>query len=456
MVQRQQNMSLWMLAWPVFLEMLLQFMLGTADTLMVSHISDDAVAVIGISTQLFNAVNIFFTAVASGAGILVAQKLGAGKEEDARTVGILGLNVCIGIGLLLSVLLYAGAGPIASWLQLPAELQPLGQSYISIVGGGMVFLAIMTALSSVIRNTGNTRAPMYIGIGMNLIHVAMNYVVIYGAFGFPVLGLEGVAFSTTISRIAACVVMLAIFRSSFSRKMEWKEFRLFERPLFKETLKLSWPLGVNMSTWCFTQLIIFAFVAMIGAKELSTRTYMNTMESFCFMIGFSVALAGQIRIAHLYGSGEGRVAYRNAFQVLWVGMVLVLANALLLCIFGRETIELFTADPEIVAMGVSLLALNLLLQPAKMLNMAIGNALTAVGETRYIMMTGMPSMWIIAVGMSYFLAIGLGWGLSGIYVAMITDEAIRGLAVLIRWRQKKFLASPQPELKPNQAAPSAG
>jgi putative MATE family efflux protein len=438
MTKEQKKMSLWMLAWPIFIEMLLQFLLGTADTLMVSRISDDAVAVIGISTQLFNAINILFMAVASGAGVLVAQKLGAKKEEEARTVGLLGAKICIAVGLALSLFLSLGAAPIARLLQLPEELVPLGTTYMSIVGSGIVFMAAMAVFSSVIRNTGNTRSPMYIAIGMNVIHVLMNYVVIYGAFGFPALGLEGVAYSTTISRFLGATALFVIYRHTFSRKLQWSDFKLFDKPLFRETMKLSWPLAVNMSSWCFTQLIIYALIAMIGASELSARTYMNTLESFCFMIGFSVALAGQIRISHLYGAGEYSAANRCAFQVLWIGLAIVQANAVLLYMYGREAIGIFTSDLSIISLCVSLLALNLLLQPSKMLNMAIGGALTGIGDTRFIMITGTVSLWFVAAGLSYYLGIVQGWGLIGVYIAMISDELLRGVLVLIRWRSMKF------------------
>ncbi|MFC0212156.1 MATE family efflux transporter [Paenibacillus chartarius] len=438
-MNNERKMSLWMLTWPVFLEMFLQFLLGTADTLMVSHISDDAVAVIGISSQLFNAVNILFMAIASGAGILIAQRLGARRPQEARLISIMGAKVSIGIGLALSIVLNLGAGPVAKLLQIPGPLQPLAETYISIVGSGMVFMAAMGAFGTAIRNTGDTRTPMYIALGMNVIHVLFNYVAIFGAFGIPALGLTGVAWSTTISRLLGAAAMLAVYRRSFSPGIQWRDWRLYDRTMFRETLRISWPLGVNMSAWCFTQLVIFAFVAMLGSKELSARTYMNTMESFCFMIGFSIALAGQIRIAHLFGSGEKEKAYRTAYQVMWIGLGLVFVNAFLLYAFGDKAISLFTKDGDIVALGVSLLAVNLLLQPVKMVNMAIGNALTAVGDTRFPMITGTISMWTVAVGCSYYLGIQLGWGLLGIYTAMIADEFLRGVLVGIRWRSRRFM-----------------
>ncbi|WP_438445280.1 MATE family efflux transporter [Gorillibacterium sp. sgz5001074] len=434
-----RKMSLWVLTWPIFLEMFLQFFLGTADTLMVSHISDDAVAVVGISNQLFSAVTILFASIASGAGILVAQRLGARKEGEARIIGIMGLNVSMAIGAVLSLLLYLYAAPVARLLQIEESLVPMASGYISVVGAGMVFLAAMSALGTAVRNTGNTRGPMVISLAMNAFHVGLNYAFIYGAFGFPEWGLAGVAVSTLISRFLGAAALFLLYRKAFMPHIGLRDLRLFDKPLFRETLRISWPLGINMSSWCLTQLVIFSIIAMLGTKELSARTYMNTMESFCFMIGYSIALAGQIRIAHLYGSGDREAAYRCAFQAMWIGLAVVGCNTVLLYAFGKPAFSLFTEDGQIISMGLSLLALNLLLQPAKMLNMALGNALIAVGDTRYIMITGLVSMWLVAAGLSYFLGIRLEWGMYGTYAAMILDEAIRGILVLIRWRSKPFM-----------------
>lgn len=95
--------------------------------------------------------------------------------------------------------------------------------------------------------------------------------------------------------------------------------------------------------------------------------------------------------------------------------------------------------------GVSLLGLNLLLQPGKMLNMALQNALNAVGDTRFTMWISLGSLSVVAGGVSYLLGISLGWGLLGIYVAMIADEYIRGALSLIRWRGQKFLRKAERE-----------
>ncbi|MEK4508662.1 MATE family efflux transporter [Paenibacillus sp. FSL K6-2524] len=451
-LNEDRKFTLWVLAWPVFIELFLQFLLGTVDTLMVSRISDHAVAVVGFSNQMFNALTTLFATVASGAGIVIAQKIGSRREEEARTVAIIAFKVTAVIGLVLSVILIMLPRPIAEILQLPEELLPLAEVYISIVGGGMILTAIMSTLGTAIRNTGNTKGPMYTAVGMNIIHIVMNYCFIFGAFGFPQWGLTGVAISTVISRLIACIVLMIIFLGTFERRIGLKDFSLFDRKLFKEVLVIGWPLGINSASWVFSQLAIFSFLAILGSTELAARTYMNTLESFCFLLGFSLALASQIQIAHLYGAGRTKEAYSSVYRMLRVGLPLVIVNAFILVLFGRHVLGLFTQDHEILSLCASLLWLNLLLQPGKMVNMAIGNALNAVGDTRFTMNISLIFMWVVATGCSYLLGVSLGWGIVAIYVCMISDEYIRAVLSYFRWKDRKYLRLRDEDMSRNNSS----
>jgi len=445
-VKKNRNpYGLWMLAWPIFIEVLLQTLLGTVDTVMVSRISDDAVAVVGLSGQLFAALTTLFMTISGGAGILIAQKLGAKRGEDARTIAIMSLTVSGVIGLAISALLYAQAENLAGMLGISDELLPLWNVYVSYFGGGMVLTALIAALSTAIRNTGNTRTPMYIGIAMNVVHIVLNYVLIFGMFGFPEWGLFGVTVSGNVSRLIAVLLLFYVFVYSFNRKIGFRDLLVFKPKLFKEVLHIGWPLGVNMSGWVFSQLAIYAFIAMLGAAELATKTYMNTLESFCFMLGYAISLAVQIQVAHLFGAGKTREAYVGAYRALGIGLGLAMLNALLLLAMGRYLLGLFSQNEEILALGTSLLALNLLLQPGKVLNMSLNNALNAVGDTRYTMVTALFSLSLVATAGSYWLGIHAGWGLAGIYCCMIADEWVRGILVLRRWKGQKYLRKAEAE-----------
>ncbi|WP_040952561.1 MATE family efflux transporter [Gorillibacterium massiliense] len=439
MKQKEISFGLWMLAWPIFLEVFLQTLLGTVDTLMVSRISDDAVAVVGISSQLFGAVTTLFTTFAGGAGILIAQRIGSGRTQDARSLAIIGVSVSTVLGVAVSILLFFFADPMGSMLGISPDLLPLSHVYITYVGGGLFLVAMSVSMGTAIRNTGNTRGVMYTGIAVNVIHIFLNYVFIFGLFGLPRMGLGGIALSNAIARALGVIVLYRLFSGSFAITVKVKDFARFSGSYIREILHIAWPLGLNSFSWVFSQLIIYSFLARLGAEALAARTYMNTLESYCFTLGFAIAMASQIQTAHLYGGGKTKEAYTGAFRTLYIGLAIVMANILVIFAFGKQLLGFFTQDETIIAMGASLLTLNLLLQPAKMLNMGMNNALNAVGDTRFPMYVAITSMSLIAVGGAYLLGIAAGWGLTGIYVAMISDETVRGLFVLQRWRGKKNL-----------------
>jgi putative MATE family efflux protein len=375
--------------------------------------------------------------VASGAGILIAQKLGADKRHEARTIASMAVTITAGIGLVVSIVLYVGAAMFADVLQVPTELQSLAVSYMSLVGAGMIFTALGTSLSICVRNTGDTRSPMYIAIGMNVVHVILNALFIFGWLGFPKWGLFGVALSTVIVRFAACLLLIRLFRHAYGEKIGWREFIHFDLRLLKDVVRIGWPLSVNGASWTVSQVVIFSMIGWMGAEQLATRTYLNTMESFAYMIGWSLAMAAQIQIAHLYGLGRLKEAYYSCYKALGAGMVMVTLNTLLLLLFRGPILHSFTTDPSIVQTAVNLLWLNLLLQPGKMMNMAIGQSVSAIGDSRFMMMVSLPSMWLVAVGVGYLLGLPLEWGLYGIYTGMILDEYLRGAIMWLRWRKHR-------------------
>lgn len=433
----ESKLSIWALTWPIMIEMTLQFMLGTADTVMVSRISDDAVAVVGISTQFFNAVIVLFSLVCSGSGILIAQKLGANKKLEARQIGVMSVAITAMIGIVVSILLVSCTNLFINMLNVPTEIRSLAHTYMSIVGGGMIITALNLSFSTTVRNTGDTRSPMLIAVGMNVLHIVLNYGFIFGAFGLPKWGLYGVALSMIIARATAMLFQLRLFRHAFGERIQFREFLTFNRKLLKEVVKLGWPLSMNGASWTFSQLTIFSFIATMGAEQLATRTYLNTIESFAFLFGMSLSMGIQIRISYLYGAGRYREMYSDSYKVLVRGIVIVLVNTGIILLFRHQLLQLFTDDQRIIDSALSLLWLNLILQPGKMWNMAIGQSLNAIGDSRNVMYYTLPIMWFCAVVVSYYLAVPFEYGLLGIYIGMISDEYVRGTVSFLRWRHHK-------------------
>jgi len=449
------GLSLWTLAWPIFLELFLQTLLGMVDTFMVSQISDDAVAVVGISNQLFGTLTTLFTTFAGGAGILIAQRIGSGRNTEARALAVQGVSISTLLGIAVSIGLFAAPGFFGGMLGISADLKELSNSYIGYVGGSLFLVGMSISLGTAIRNKGNTKSPMLTGVFVNILHIVLNYVFIFGAGGLPELGLTGVALSNAISRGIGVIVLFILFRKTFIPSVRLKDFASLNGRLLKEILQIAWPLGINSFSWVFSQLLVYTFLARLGSVALAARTYLNTLESFCFTLGYAVAMAGQIRTAHLFGAGKTREAYSGAYRTLGIGLAIVTTNMFFIYLFGKPLLGLFSKDANILRLAYSILGLNLLLQPAKMLNMAMGNSLNAIGDTTYTMVTSLVSMSLIGVGGSYLAGITFAGGLHGIYLCMIADELVRGILVLCRWRGQKLLRVREAQERPDKGSRGA-
>jgi putative MATE family efflux protein len=277
---------------------------------------------------------------------------------------------------------------------------------------------------------------MYITLGINVLHVFGNYVFIFGAFGFPQWGLTGVAISTVTSRVVGLVLLYVLFRKSFGERVRLKEYLTFDRPILKEITKVGLPMAGSAISWSFSQLVIIAAIASMGTTMLATKTYMNIMESFAYLAGWSFALAVQIQVGYLYGANKHDKAYRSPFVAFKWGLIITMFNVLMLLLFGKQFLSALTDNDEIVRIGSILLWLNILLQPLKFMNMPVATAINAVGDSKYMMKINMLSMWLIAVGGTFLLGKGLGWMIIGVYLSQMLDELTRGIFVFRRWMSK--------------------
>ncbi len=410
--------------------------------MMVSRITDDAVSAVGLSTQVMNAMNVMFMMMSAGAGIVIAQKLGAGQTEQAKRTAVASLKANLVVGIMLSIVMFICAEGLLGLMQTPEDILPTAVAYLSMVGAGAFVMSLHASMTAIVRNTGNTKGPMLIVLGMNALHVVLNYIFIFGPFGLPQLGILGVAVSTVASRFVALVFSFILLRRSFEPGLSRYDWKGWDLPRMKEVWHVGWPMSINAASWNYTQTLIFAAVASMGSATLAAFTYMSTVQSLPWLVGMSVAMASQIRVGHLYGARDYDNCYRSAYRALWGGLIYVTVCTIVLAILGQRVLGWFTSDTEVLRIALPLFLINVLLQPLKMVNQAFAFSLNGIGDTRYTALTNMLSMWFVAAGFTYWFGIALGLGIIGVYSAMICDEAIRGLLVVHRWKKRGRLPSP--------------
>ncbi|MGM0826814.1 MAG: MATE family efflux transporter [Bacillota bacterium] len=439
MSKNQKNMTLFALTWPIFIEIFLHMLMGNADTLMLSQYSDNSVAAVGVSNQILSLIIVMFGFVATGTAILVAQHLGAREDRLAGEVSIVSIAVNLGFGLFLSFALVFFSEPILLSMDLPRSLMNEASSYLKIVGGFAFIQALIMTAGSIMRSYGYTKDAMYITIGMNIINVIGNYLFIFGPFGVPVLGVEGVAISTIASRLIGFIVSIIVITKRIPNALPIK--RLFQLPIshVKNLLRIGIPSAGEHLSYNGSQMVITYFIASIGTNALTTKVYAQNLMMFIFLFSVAISQGTQIIIGHMIGAKQFDSAYERCLKSLKIAIFISLIMAGIFSIAAEPLLRIFTNNEEIISLGKTLIYLTIILEPGRSFNLVVINALRATGDVRFPVYMGILSMWGVSVTLSYILGIWFGLGLIGIWISFIADEWLRGIIMLKRWRSKVWI-----------------
>ncbi|GAA0301124.1 putative MATE family efflux protein [Gracilibacillus halotolerans] len=438
MEKTEKKLSLFALTWPIFIEILLHMLMGNADTLMLSQYSDNSVAAVGVSNQILSFIIVMFGFVAGGAAILVAQNLGAKKPLDAGKVAMTSISLNLLIGLLLSFILVIFSKQALNLMDIPSELMGEASTYMSVVGGFMFIQALIMTIAAVLRSYGFTKDPMFVTIGMNIINVIGNYFVIFGPFGFPVLGVEGVAYSTAISRLLGFIALIIILIIRSNRQLPFQSIFRYRKDDVMGLLRIGVPAGGEQLSYNGSQMVITYFIAQMGTIALTTKVYVQNIGMFIMLFSVAISQGSQILIGRYIGAGEIDSAYQRGIKSLKISILISTIAAVIVYTFNQPLLGIFTDDASILEQGAMLLLMTVILEPGRAFNLVLINSLRAASDVKFPVYIGIAVMWGVGVTFAWFFGIFLGLGLIGIWIAFIADEWIRGFFMLKRWNSRAW------------------
>lgn len=423
---------------PIFIETLLIMMLGAIDTVMLSQYSDESVAAVGVVNQIVMFAFLIFEVINIGTSVLCSQYLGAKLQQKMIQVVGVSLLLNLVVGLLVSAILHFGAATLLDWMGLRPELLQYGIGYMEIVGAFAFFQAISLTISASLRSANKAIYPMLVTVLVNIMNIVGNYILIFGKFGFPAMGAEGAAISTSIARGVCMVVLFVIlFRKHISR-FPLALFRPFPWIELKNLLKIGIPsAGENMS-YSFSQVVITYLINILGNNALATRTYTVNIVMFVYLFAIAMAQGGAISIGHLVGQNKIRAAYLLGKFVMRISILVSLILSCIWAVFGHTIFSMLTDNEEIVRLGVTILMIDILVEIGRAVNIYATNALRSAGDVNFPFYLGVIVQWSVSVGLSYMLGIYWGWGLVGMWIAFLLDENIRAIVFVKRWNSMKW------------------
>ena len=422
---------------PLMAEQALAMTIGMADTVMVASCSEAAVSGVSLIDSV-NAVFLWlFPALATGGGVVLAQYIGRGEEDNARrSVGQLTL-LLVGFSLMISILFMLFRDKLLLLLfgQIEPQVMGYARTYFTVSIISYPFLALYNVGASVFRAVGNSKLSMTVSTAANVLNLAGNAILIYG-FGLEVLG-AGLA--TLASRVLGAVIMVCrLLRPDCAVGVHTLGDLRFQKEMFGRILHIGIPSGLESAAFNIGKLLVASLVSTLPTVAITSNAVMNTLQSIILIPTSAIHLAAVPIVGQCLGAGKTEDAkYYTKWLVGLAYLCLFTAGGTLL--FANPILSLFRLTPETTAVALRLLrfyfCIAVTLYP---LAFTITPCLRAAGDVRFCLIGAMTGMWLGRILCSH-LFVALGWGIMGIWVAIVADWLIRIAFYLPRYLSGKWL-----------------
>lgn len=406
-------------------------LVGFADNIMVGRYTTEALSSASFVNNVFNMANLACMGFTYGITPLVGALFGRGEEGKIGSLmrNALVLNV---IYTLLVTLVMGGIYLNLDRLGQPAELMPLIRPYYLLALCGLLPMTLYGVWAQCSYGMRGTQMPMWIILAANLLNVCGNYVLIYGHFGAPELGLFGAGLATLGSRIFTALAIIAIFASGRKYGIVRHGFsagRLKGKAL-GELGRTSLPVSLQLlfETAAFSGAAIF--VGWLGKIELAAFQVMVTVGTLGFCFYYSLGSATSVLVANAAGRGDHRAMRRVGFAGYHLTLLMALCASLTFLLAGRHLIGIFTPDPAVITVALTLIPPLLCYQLGDATQVNFANALRGTSRVMPMLWIALVSYVIVGLPSTYVIGILLGGGIVGIFYSFSVSLFLAGALFL--------------------------
>jgi putative MATE family efflux protein len=432
--------EIWRLSWPVMLSQVLITLVGLVDIAMVGRIGPQAQAAVGYAGQFFSLAQSALFAIGFACVALMARAIGAGNPARARSALAGSLVLAVVVALSFAGVILAAPRTVLGWLSAAPDVVELAIPYLQLVMVGSLLLAVAITLESGLRANRDTKTPMRVAFVVTAVKLGLNAVLIFGAFGFPRLGLVGAGLATVASQVVGVLAFSWIFwRQPHSSPLALRRGDLAAaRALLPELARISVPGVAERLVMNLALLSYFAVLGQYGTVAVAAYTVGVRILAFSWIPGTAYAQAVATLIGQALGAGDRAGATRAG----WRAAKLALATAVVLglvCAFAREPLaRLFTDDePTIAALGPFMLCLAIA-QPFLQVHFTLGGAHRGAGDTWTPLVAAFVGNWVFRVPLSFFAAEVASAGLAAVWAVLILDHVARAIWLFLSFRRGKW------------------
>ena len=426
---------------PVVLEQLLNSIMGTADTMMVSNVGSAAISAVSLVDSINVLVIQAFSALAAGGAIVCAQYIGQRNKEKANESARQVLFIITAISVAVSLICLVFQKPLLRLIfgSVEAEVMRASEIYFFYTALSFPFIAAYDSAASIFRAQDNTRGPMTISMISNVMNIAGNAIMIWVFH----MGVAGAALSTLISRIFCAVVVLIqlrkeregqeiVVRDYFKIRPNWS--------MIKRILGIGIPSGVENSMFQLGKLAIQSTVSTLGTAAIAAQAMTNILENLNGIAAIGVGVGLMTIVGQCLGAGRKDEAVYYIKKLCVIAEIVVLTSCLIVFALTKPVTILGGMEKESADMCFHMVMWITIMKPL-VWTMAFvpGYGLRAAGDVKFSMITSCCTMWACRFCLCVFLIRVMGFGPMGVWIGMFADWTVRSIIFTWRFHSRKWL-----------------
>lgn len=428
------------IAWPSLVELTLTQLTSMVDLMMVGQLGPWAITAVGLTMQPKFLLMTMFIAMNVGATALVARYKGAGDHEKANDILRQGLLLTAVLSAIASVIGYIYAQPLVKFMGATDQESLIGGTiYLRIQMAGFVVMALTSTVTATLRGVGNTRIAMTYNLVANLVNVVFNYLLIYGHFGFPRMELAGASLATVIGQgVAFVLAMIVVLQGKQYLHLELRKgFRPHWNQL-KSIFNIGIPAMIEQLVMRTGVIIYARTVASLGTVAFATHQIGMNIQAMSFMTGQAFAVSATSLVGQSLGKRRPDMAQAYSNHTRRLGMITSIILGIGFFFFGRQIVGLYSPEPEIIQQGARILKLVAVIQPFQSSQFILSGALRGAGDTRATAVITFLTVLLVRPGLALLTINVFEWGLDGAWIALVADQVLRSLLVLVRYYSGKW------------------
>ncbi len=433
------NKNIIQLALPVLLENVLHMAVFIVDIIMVGRLGTTAVAAVGLAGALNFVITMIFCALNAGTTALVARNFGAEEKAEAQTVAGQSLLLAIILGLIISPLIFYFASDILILMSAEESVVTLGSTYLKIVLSFLVLRLIILTGTAVFRGAGDTRTPMIITLVMNCANILFNWLLIFGIWIFPRMGVEGAAWATSIAYvIGASLIFYRLLSKKSILSINLKNIIGINKSIIQRILRISLPATLDAFLTQIGYLFFIKIVAMLGTVALAAHQIAIRIEAISFMPGYALAIATSTLVGQSIGAKKIELARLSMKRNCQIALMMMGFFAFIFLAFAKPMAKVFHPEQDVLALSAFCIMIAAIEQPALAIYMVYAGGLRGAGDTLSPMIVTIVGTLCFHLPIAYIFGIVLEWGLAGIWFGAALGWILRSIAVYVLFRSGRW------------------